>query len=178
MKFKYKEKGQAFSTFQLLIAAVVALALLGVLMPIIGGINPGTDRLVDALKERINTQQNQPGNLTLTDDIKVSGRSDPFVSSSAITEGTGIAEGQVRFFINGYENDFGVSGNGDVLQIRSQSSVTYQFGVICNRNLNTLDDSINSYMNMTAPPIREYNLNDFQFEDDDIRVCLVFPVRR
>ncbi len=36
----FNERGQAFSAFQLLIAAVVAMAILGILMAIIGGIGP------------------------------------------------------------------------------------------------------------------------------------------
>ncbi len=38
-RFKMNEKGQAFSTFKLLIAAVVAVAILGILLSILGGIS-------------------------------------------------------------------------------------------------------------------------------------------
>lgn len=164
-------KGQAFSTFQLLIAAVVALALLGVLMPIIGGINPGTDRLADSLEERINTQQNQPGTLSLTDDIKVSGRGDPFISTATITEGTGMDSKQVKFITNGYA-DFGILGEGSSLEIKNQSRITYQFGVLCHSSVEKLDASIEDY----ASIIKESYSGTF--EDENIRVCLVFPVKR
>jgi len=168
-------KGQAFSTFQLLIAAVVALALLGVLMPIIGGINPGTDRLVDALKERINTQQDQPGTLTLTDKIKVSSKGDPYVSAATITEGTGLADDQVKFMLNGYENDFAVNEGNNVLEVRASSSVTYQFGVLCHRNFEELENSINDYSSI----IKETeDLPTFDEENDNVRVCIVVPVKR
>ena len=39
LKFSTNEKGQAFSTFELLIAAIVALAILGILLSIVGGVN-------------------------------------------------------------------------------------------------------------------------------------------
>lgn len=165
-------KGQAFSTFQLLIAAVVALALLGVLMPIIGGINPGTDRLVDALKERINTQQNQPGTLSLTDNIKVSGRKDAFISTATITEGTGMDSKQVKFITNGYNNDFAVLGDGATLEIKNQSSITYQFGVLCHSNTESLDASIEIYDTVITSSY------EGSFEQERIRACVVFPVKR
>ena len=172
LKLFKNQKGQAFSTFQLLIAAVVALALLGVLMPIIGGINPGTDRLADSLKERINTQQDQPGTISLTDDIKVSSKGDPYVAIATITEGTGMSEGQVRFMLNGYQSDFKTS-DGTVLEITAASSISYQFGVLCHRNLEKLTESLNAYESI----IKENDLND-GFDDEDVRVCAIFPVRR
>jgi hypothetical protein len=169
---KRKERGQAFSTFQLLIAAVVALALLGVLMPIIGGINPGTDRLVDALEERINTQQNQYGTVSLTDDIKISGRSDPYISTETITNGTGMDHKQVLFMLNDYENDFSTT-DGSVLEIINTSRITYQFGVLCSGNKTNLDTSLASYTSI----IKDNTLLG-SFDDEEIRVCVVFPVKR
>lgn len=172
---KRKEKGQAFSTFQLLIAAVVALALLGVLMPIIGGINPGTDRLVDALKERINTQQNQPGTLKLTDELKVSAKGDPYVATATITEGTGIDHKQVKFMTNGHVSDFGIASNGSVLEIKNQSRISYQFGVLCHYNLDELETSVDNYNLIDNDSFNEISGN---FDDENIRVCIVFPVKR
>jgi len=169
-----KERGQAFSTFQLLIAAVVALALLGVLMPIISNINPGTGRVVDALKERINTQQDQPGTLSLTDDLKVSGSKDPYISTATITEGTGMASQQVFFMTNG-TNDFKISDDGSVLQIVNQSTITYKFGVLCQTNLESLTSSMDQYDSVLKDG---YDLPSFGELDEDIRVCVIFPVQK
>jgi hypothetical protein len=92
-------KGQAFSTFQLLIAAVVALALLGVLMPIIGGINPAGGSITDSVKEKIKSNQDLPGTVTLTEPIKVSSKTQSTVSTDAITEGSGMDPESVRFIV-------------------------------------------------------------------------------
>jgi len=167
-------KGQAFSTFQLLIAAVVALALLGVLMPIIGGINPNTDRLVEALKTKISSQQNLPGSVSLTEEIRVSGRNDPYISTETISQGTGMDHRQIFFLDNGHTSDFSVSGN--VLQIKNQSRITYQFGVLCSSTLQDLETAMGRYTDILKEnqSITEFD-DDF---DDNIRVCVVFPVKR
>ncbi len=165
------EKGQAFSTFQLLIAAVVALALLGVLMPIISNINPGTGRVVDALNERINTQQDQPGTLSLTDDLKISGSKDPYISTATVTKGTGMDAKQVLFMTNGYTTDF--STTGPILEIKNQSTITYKFGVLCQTNVDALNDSISNYSSV----IKDTTL-DGSFDAEDIRVCVIFPVKK
>jgi len=169
-------KGQAFSTFQLLIAAVVALALLGVLMPIITTINPGTDRVVGSTKDLINTLQNQPGTLSLTDEIKVSGKNDAFVSAAAIVEGTGMSEGQINFFANGYSNDFTVLGeNNSRLQILVQSRVSYKFGVLCDSKLEKLQKSIEDYSQASPSPFKTEP--DLSYEDETARVCIIFPLK-
>ncbi len=168
-------KGQAFSTFQLLIAAVVALALLGVLMPIIANINPGTGRVIEAIKERINTQQDQPGALSLTDSLKVSGKRDKIIGTDTVTQGTGLSYDQVRFYDNGYTFDFGTLINGD-LEIKNESTVTYRFGILCHSNKERLQESLNSYLSSTTPIIREdFDISDFE---DGVRVCIIFPVKQ
>jgi hypothetical protein len=174
---KRKERGQAFSTFQLLIAAVVALALLGVLMPIIGNINPGTGRVIEALKERINTQQDQPGALSLTDSLKVSGKKDKLIGTATITEGTGLSDDQVIFYHNDHTSDFSTE-NGD-LMILTDSTVTYRFGVICHINAVDLEQKINQLISGTNSIIKG-GISDISFEElsEDGRACLVFPVKQ
>ena len=76
---KLKEKGQAFSTFQLLIAAVVALAILGVLLPMITkNINIGGD-ITDSINTTLKTQVSNYGNLAYTDEVKVSSKNTEYV---------------------------------------------------------------------------------------------------
>ena len=54
-------KGQAFDTFQLMIAAVIAVAILGILLGIIGNINGNvTQKPVDTAKSLINTALESP----------------------------------------------------------------------------------------------------------------------
>jgi len=74
----YNEKGQAFSVFNLLIAAVVSLAILGLLMSImggIGGIGGGTapDKAAkNLIEDAFNSDfQEQYDDVTFTDKIKI-----------------------------------------------------------------------------------------------------------
>ncbi len=54
-------KGQAFSTFQLMIAAVVAIAILGILLAIIGGISPQVSSPKHAIENSLREAYSSPG---------------------------------------------------------------------------------------------------------------------
>ncbi len=53
-------KGQAFSTFQLMIAAVVAIAILGILLAIIGGISPQVSSPKHAIENALREAYSSP----------------------------------------------------------------------------------------------------------------------
>jgi hypothetical protein len=177
-------KGQAFSTFQLLIAAVVALALLGVLMPIISKNINIAGSVVDATKEKIRSQQDQPGTLTLTDALRISGRrGETYIAVGTITDGTGMDPKQVRFLISDkYDSDFESNDTGAYLEIINQSTVTYKFGILCNSSLANLNSDITNYSSVfqTKLGFANYQLSDNDFLGDYVsnsKTCIVFPVK-
>ena len=55
------QKGQAFDTFKLMIAAVVAVAILGILLGILGGISTPGQGFDDTAKQLITRATNSPG---------------------------------------------------------------------------------------------------------------------
>ncbi len=172
-------KGQAFSTFQLLIAAVVALALLGVLMPIIGGINPAGGNITDSVKEKIKSNQDLPGTITLTESIKVSSKTQGTVATDAITDGSGMDPESVKFIVpSKYSSDFGVSSDGQILQIKKSERINYKFGVLCHRDAERLDNFITSSSSLSNNILSELDITESGFEStNSSRVCIVFPVK-
>lgn len=186
--FKRNKKGQAFSTFQLLIAAVVALALLGVLMSIIGNVNPVNDKVIDALKTGIKSQQNNPGSLGYTREVKISRSEDAIISSESIVESSGLHYSQAIFYKNDdnmFKIHLGESDDanlGYLLEINTTGSIKYKFGVVCHQSLDGLKSSINNMSSlikstgsMNWSDIIDYaHISGFSQEST---ICLVFPMR-
>jgi hypothetical protein len=125
----------------------------------------------DALKEKIYFQQDQYGIVSLTDEIRISGKIHPYISTESITDGTGMDHKQVLFMINGYTDDFQTS-DGSVLEIKTNSKITYQFGVLCDKNKTDLITSLSNYSTI----IKDDTIPG-SFNNDDERVCIVFPVK-
>lgn len=185
---KISEKGQAFSTFQLLIAAVVALALLGVLMPIImqalGFIQSDP---VSAAKTTLRSAYDSPGTIQTTEAVTFSERNKE-VSAEGIAEGTGIGYDQIFFFTNGFDvfNIIGYPNKdfGNVLTYDRSERVTYYLNIMCTSGAE-MEDLIKS--RQTRGDISEdedmRNLTDEvdnHFGDGQlsgVRVCGVFPTR-
>ncbi|MDD3178311.1 MAG: hypothetical protein PHR26_02215 [Candidatus ainarchaeum sp.] len=170
---KLKEKGQAFSTFQLLIAAVVALAILGVLLPMITkNINIGGD-VTDSINTTLKTQVSNYGNLAYTDEVKVSSKNTEFVSTSSIVAGTGIDSNQVYFDIAGNDNFFAIGSSdtyttGKTLKMKSSENTKFKFGILCADSSNSLIKIINDYDLVELDTYEE-------FGETDATVCVIFP---
>ncbi|MFH1751628.1 MAG: hypothetical protein ABH821_01670, partial [archaeon] len=90
-RFFANEKGQAFSTFKLLIAAVIAIAILTLLMPIIVDLGGFTTIEPDSeASSQLKSYVGRPGRYYLTKDVTFS-KEDSMVAKS-IAKGTGIIE--------------------------------------------------------------------------------------
>ena len=169
-----KEKGQAFSTFQLLIAAVVALALLAVLLPLLKSPNIGNSA-TKLTQDLLKSQQTNIGALSYTQKVKIQPKYTMAVSG--ITQNTGIDTDQVAIVVPSEldGSSFSVSNN-KLLTYKKSSKGTYIFGVLCD-NREGLDDSItNNNLNDKFNSISVDNLFDPN-STSGLIVCIIFPER-
>jgi len=180
---KISKKGQAFSTFQLLIAAVVALALLGVLMPIImqalGFIQSDP---VSAAKQKITSAYDARGTLQTTEEVTFSSRNKE-ISATGLSEGTSLSSEQIFFFTNSL-NDFDAYGDdfgdgGTILEYTRAERATYYINIICDYG-NNIEETLEQ---REGRVVREGSLENINFDSVDsgdlenTRVCAVFPTR-
>ncbi len=180
---KISKKGQAFSTFQLLIAAVVALALLGVLMPIImqalGFIQSDP---VSAAKQQITSAYDARGTLQTTEEVTFSSRNKE-ISATGLSEGTSLSSEQIFFFTNGltdfdaYGGSFG--NGGTILEYTRAERATYYINILCDYG-NAIENTLDA---REGRVIRDGALSGIDFNPVDngdlanTRVCAVFPTR-
>jgi hypothetical protein len=169
-----REKGQAFSTFQLLIAAVVALALLAVLLPLItGGFNIG-NKPDQVAGELLQTQIDNPGALSYTSEVRFTKGT---LAASGLVEDTGIDPDQVFFVINdelsnyfkvlGEDND--VLGPGKILEYTRNTDGKYQLGIICE-----YDTEIESTLTYYDDIPDDASGAEWA---EDVKNCVIFPRR-
>ena len=141
--FKLNKKGQASSTFQLLIAAIVALAILGVLISVIGGLDIGTDKPDQVTNSLLKTQLNYPGVINCTDTIKF--KRSTSIGAEAIVKNTGLSAYQV-IVSNEYDtiDNFRVIG-GSILTYTGSSDKRIAVCIVCSEEgysgLNSIKDT-------------------------------------
>lgn len=172
-KLKLNKKGQAFSTFQLLIAAVVALALLGVLLPIImKNVNIGGNP-EESAQTLIRSQVNSVGSLRYTDEVKF--KDGDSISAAALAEGTGLSRQQVCVVNPGTS----FTGGGATITYDSSSTLSYQIGVFCDYYDEMFDSDNPSLEDFEdeMPDVRNDCDDRFGSEFSSEKVCIVFPKR-
>ena len=136
-----KEKGQAFSTFQLLIAAVVALALLAVLLPLLKSPNIGNSA-TKLTQDLLKSQQQNIGALRYTQ--KVTMKANDTMAVSGLTQNTGIDVDQVSIVVPEELSSSFTVANNKVLKYSKTSKGTYIIGVLCD-NQDAFDASVGNY---------------------------------
>ncbi|MDD2477387.1 MAG: hypothetical protein PHW45_00170 [Candidatus ainarchaeum sp.] len=178
------QKGQAFSTFQLLIAAVVALALLGVLMPIIMGNFSIGKSPSDSAQQYAKTQINNAGSLGYTDTLKF--KKDDSISATGVADGIDVDRDQVYVvvptdLIDITFSDPSTSSYKQTKYLKS-TKADYKIGVICDYK-ESIEVSL-GYNGLTGGPNNEddffsiiKDLDDFKDLDNSIKVCILFPKR-
>ena len=171
--FKLNKKGQASSTFQLLIAAIVALAILGVLISVIGGIGGISGDPTTAAKQLLKNQINNPGAESCTDPVEFSAKKNKSLAASGITKDSGLDVEQVVFtaFPDGDKmkiTGFKTNVSGTLLQYESQSSRKVVICIICDEahRLNTAigDNLGESYSSLIEDDSENYETK-----------CIVYP---
>ena len=175
------KKGQAFSTFQLLIAAVVALAILALLLPmIINGPDIGTGPS-DAINTLLKSAPDDPGVLLKSTEVKFSSKDVPYISASAVVQGTGLSANQVKFKVpHRYDSDFVVLSTDEIsaLKIKTSESVKYIVGVLCDDDRIALRKSYELYSGNIS---EDTTLQDIDFVETEFdnsgTACIVYPTK-
>jgi len=129
---KLNEKGQEFSVFKLVIAAIVAVAILGVLLSIMGGlVLPGSEPGPEITRV-VKSLMNAPGQPGKTNPVTF--KQDTAITSAAVAEGTGaLGSNQVCFSTGDFEEEksFEVLGEGRILKYNKPADFIARAQVIC-----------------------------------------------
>jgi hypothetical protein len=140
---KSGQKGQAFSTFQLLIAAVVALAILVLLLNIIGSLpNLGGQKPNKVASDLVASQVNAPSELRTSNPvIFVKGDS---LNAEAIASASGVVtEGQLCLSEGDHygSGDFAPAGDNDkILRYTGSTNLRVRISVLCDTGEEIPDD--------------------------------------
>jgi len=150
-------KGQAFSVFNLLIAAVVALAILGLLFTIMsqasmGKTNDPSKVVKDSLKNSINNPFTPKTNIVDFD------KTHKTLNTMALATDTGMSSDDIKFCLHEKLTDsFQLKTGGKILQYQFNAKKTVKTITICGGNTNkndftsvikTEDDSCNPENNI------------------------------
>lgn len=140
------DSGQAYSTFKLLIAAIVALAILMILMPIIGSIfQIFQDDPADKTIELLNAMHNKP------ETIKTTARDVTFapnttLSAASLANSVPLSKNQICLTTGDFEGTEDFEWNDDPGHHRiiwhGASNQNAKIAVTCNINLDLLKDGI------------------------------------
>ena len=139
--FKMGQKGQEFSVFKLLISAIIALAILAVLMPIIGSIflGFGTDPNDEAVTQ-IKNLYNKPSQHVLTKSVTF--RQGTELNSKSIAQGTQLlSQSQIWVGLGDFvSGDFALSSGGKNIQFTGSGSKSVKLSIVCDVGKDIDDD--------------------------------------
>ncbi len=145
-------KGQAYSTFKLLIAAIVAMAILAILIPIIMQVmGLITASPLNETKSLLSDLVGSPGALKHTPEVVF--EPDDVLAASALTERLPISKDQLCMSTGQFEEDdergFDCIGCDDTDQHRIRYSgntpQSAKIAIVCNVNLAELIGDIEAY---------------------------------
>ena len=91
-------RGQAFDTFKLMIAAVIAVAILGILLGILGGITPQVGDPGNLIKQQLGKGYQLPG-IVYASQQKANFKAGTRIRSDAFSDVLG-GTGEVKFYCN------------------------------------------------------------------------------
>ncbi len=129
--------GQAYSVFKLLIAAIVALAILAILIPIITNIViPGND-IQTVSKQMIQEMSPMPGALKTSDPVIFKTGSN--LAPSALAGSSGLAGDQICVHKGDFEDNDALSIQGSTIMNNSISDIQVKVSVTCNASNQMID---------------------------------------
>ena len=171
--FKLNKKGQASSTFQLLIAAIVALAILGVLISVIGGIGGISGDPATATKQLVRSQINNPGAVVCTDPVEFSKTKTPELAASGLTRDSGLDRGQLYFttptdVISGFDAETDPS----ILTYNSNSKKKVVMCVLCDEHTDGESPITSRLDTLQLNPIAGDGIDSTNIGQT---VCVAFP---
>ncbi|MBI5553433.1 MAG: hypothetical protein HY917_01700 [Candidatus Diapherotrites archaeon] len=128
-------RGQAFSVFKILIAGIVALAILGILLPLLQGISTPQSDPQNIAAELVKGAYTQPGSVQTSSQKAIFDR-DKEISAKAIqTKVPGLLPEQICLLPGKYETYFDnalvSSSGGSLLKYSSPSSQSFKVKVYC-----------------------------------------------
>lgn len=147
-------RGQAFSAFQLLISAVVAVAILAIIMSILGLIPRPSQDPTQAVGSVLQNVVNSPGTLLETTSVIFS--KNTTIASETLATGVGLDPSQICLDRGEYENEAsfkllgGDSGN-QVLQWAGTNERQAKIAVLCALTGPNLEEYINTYEETLKP---------------------------
>ncbi len=172
------QKGQAFSAFKLLIAAVIAVAILGILMPILSQV---TGIITKAPGEEISmvlaNQVGNPGNYTVTNEFTF--KPNEGVSTMALAAGTpGLSADQICLSlgedVGGWDDssNFMLIAGDDMqnIQWEGPANQTARAGILCAGDGDSAIDALAIYN-------KEANDIDCPSACEGSRCCIVLLQR-
>jgi len=131
-------RGQAYSSFKLLIAAIVAVAILAILIPILMSIVvPGND-IQTVTAQMINNQSPQPGAISSSQTVNFASNSN--LASSAIVGNSGLTSDQICLHKGDHASRETIEVRGSSL-MNVGPDLDMKVSVMCNR-ANALMDSL------------------------------------
>ncbi len=173
VKFKLDKKGQAASTFELLIAAIVALAILGVLLSVLNVIPWLNTKPTDATKTLLKTQTNMPGQEECTEKVTFD-TSNSKLGTEAVVLDTGLDKDQVLFANPEGLSQFAFGGaNGDdqhMLIYKPTNSYNVLMCIICSNSIEGLEGAIS-----TNARSGDGDIDIPEYIEDDQTICVIYP---
>jgi len=146
------QTGQAYSTFKLLIAAIVAMAILAILIPIIlQAIGWLTASPSNEAKTLLNDLVSSSGSLQNTPEVAF--KPGDVLAASALAEGLPVSKDQICMSLGQFEKDetngfecIGCDGDEQHRIIwRGASNRTAKIAAVCNVDLDSLKEDISVY---------------------------------
>ena len=149
------DQGQAYSTFKLLIAAIVALAILMILMPIIASVlqifqNDPADKTIELLNGLYNKAEG-----VKTTQMVVTFTPDYVLSAAALSESTSLSAENICMSLGDFidreddEDAFSIRDEDDShhrITWNGTSNQNTKVAVTCNINLKRLEDGVEDTM--------------------------------
>lgn len=178
------QKGQAFSVFELMIAAVVAFAILIVLFMVLNQI--GTPTGQDAKNVVANAIKSiSPSGDVSTTEFELGGSGSNSVSSSDLTDKTGLDEKSMFFAIGQFGGSssagaVSVASDGSALLYNGTTKIRVKARVVCKQTGTALDSYISSSgLQSKYPSGFEKSGSDYCGEDNQpcCVVILIKPTR-
>jgi hypothetical protein len=165
-------KGQAFSVFKILIAGIVALAILGILLPLLGGIaTPQSDPVNIAQTLVKNNYANKFTLQKSTQEIVF--KQDDELSSRGIVEKVpALLPEQVCVLPGTYDSFF--DSTGSLLTYKSSSPQSFKLVVYCGTS-HTIQDDLDERSLEVANQLGDCPFSEFL--EDEV-ACVVFPAKR
>ncbi|MDO8537669.1 MAG: hypothetical protein Q7S21_02185 [archaeon] len=129
----FGQKGQEFSVFKLLISAIIALAILAVLMPIIGSIflGFGTNPNDEAVTQ-IKNLYNKPSQHVLTKAVTFTQASGGLNAKSIATGTQLLSQSQLWLGTGDFgEGEFALSASGGIINYTGSGSKSVKLSIMC-----------------------------------------------